>query len=311
MGKRILYSILTFFLVTILLFAVFQLIPGSPVLNRLGLEPDPALEAALRSEYHLDDPLLGRYCSWLWDLFHLDMGRSLRYDLPVNQLLLQRLPNTIGLALFAFAFVLLLGIPLGVLAAKLSKGKRGAVFNGFCQLGVALPSFFVAMLLILLFCLKLKWLPVNCFVSLNKGLFPFLRGLLLPALAVAFSGISTTARYVRSSVLEEMGKDYVLTARNKGVKEGVILRSHILRNAMIPVVTILGMIFVSIITGSIVVEQVFSIPGIGMLLVSGIQSLDIVLVQGICVYISLVVIVAYLLLDLLYMAIDPRIRIQE
>ncbi|MDO4552150.1 MAG: ABC transporter permease [Bacillota bacterium] len=311
MAKRILYSILTFFLVTIIIFVIFQLIPGNPVLNKIGLEPDPALEQLLMEKYGLDKPPLERYFDWIINLFQLDMGESIRYGLPVNQLLLDRLPNTVGLAIFAFILVGIVGIPLGILAARFNKGGRGTLLNGATQVGIAIPSFFLAMILILVFCIKLGWLPVNAFTTIDAGLLPFIRGLILPAVAVAFSGISITVRYVRNSMVEELNSDYVLAARNKGVSEKDILYKHVLRNAMIPIVTILGMIFVSIITGSIVVEQVFTIPGIGALLVTGIQNLDLPLVQGICVYVSIVVILAYLLLDILYMVIDPRIRIKE
>lgn len=311
MGKRIFYSILTFFLVTVIIFTVFQFIPGDPILSKVGVEPDPALEEALRAEFGLDQPVLKRYFSWLGDLFRLDMGTSIRYNLPVNDLIAERLPNTVGLAVMAFIIVVFAGIPLGIFVAKHNDGRMGIFYNTVTQIGIAIPAFFFAMILIIIICIQLQWLPVNAYVPLSEGFWPFVRGMLLPAIAVSFSGVSITVRYVRNSIVEELSNDYVLAAINKGVKERDILYKHVLRNAMIPIVTILGMIFVSIVTGSIIIETVFSIPGIGTLLIAAIKTSDLTLTQGICVYISVVVIFAYLLLDILYMVIDPRIRLKE
>ncbi len=311
MGKRIIYSFLTFLLVTIIIFIFFQFIPGDPVLSKIGLEPDPALEAILRAEFGLDRPLPERYLRWLGNLARLDMGTSIRFNQPVNKLIAARLPNTVALAVLSFILVAAAGIPLGILAAKLNDTKAGTLFNAITQIGIAIPAFFFAMILIIIVSIKLKLVPVTAYVPMSKGFFPFLRGMLLPAIAVSFSGISITVRYVRNSIIEELESNYVLAAKNKGVKSGDILYKHVLRNAMIPIVTILGMIFVSIVTGSIVIETVFSIPGIGSLLIAAIKTSDLPLTQGICVYISIVVIFAYLLLDIIYMLIDPRIRLKE
>ncbi len=311
MGKRVLYSVLTFFLVTLIIFTIFQFIPGDPVLSRIGVEPDPALEAALRAEFGLDRPVPERYFNWLVNLAQLDMGTSIRYNLPVNDLIADRLPNTIGLAVMSFIIVVSAGIPLGIFVAKHNDSKWGMLYNAFTQIGIAIPAFFFALILIIVVSIKLQWLPVSAFAPLSNGLGPFVKGLLLPAIAVSFSGVSITVRYVRNSIVEELNSDYVMAAKNKGVRERDILYKHVLRNAMIPIVTILGMIFVSIVTGSIIVETVFSIPGIGSLLIAAIKSSDLTLTQGICVYISIVVILAYLLLDILYMLIDPRIRLKE
>ncbi len=311
MGKRILYSILTFLLVSIIIFVVFQFIPGDPILSKIGVEPDEALEKALREEFGLDKPLYQRYFGWLFNLARLDMGTSIRYGLPINELIMARLPNTVGLAIISFAFVVIFGVPIGIFVAKHNNSKMSIVYNALTQIGISIPVFFFAMILIIVVSIKLRLIPVTAFVTIDKGFIPFMRGMLLPAIAVSFSGISITVRYVRNSIIEELNSDYVLTAKNKGVKDKDILYKHVLRNAMIPIVTILGMIFVSIVTGSIIVETVFSIPGIGSLLIAAIKTSDLPLTQGICVYISIVVILAYLLLDILYMVIDPRIRLKE
>ncbi len=310
MLKRILYSILTLLLVSIIIFVIFQFIPGDPILSKLGEESDEALEQVLREEFELDKPVLERYFSWLNDILHFDMGKSIKYNTSVNQLIADRLPNTLGLTLLSFVFV---GIPLGIIVAKYNKSNsnRGVVFNIITQIGIAVPSFFFALVLILVFSIKLKLVPVSSFQPLSNGLVPFIKGLMLPAIAVSISAISITVRYVRNSIVEQLSSEYVLVAKNKGVKERRILYKHVLRNAMIPIVTILGILFVNIVTGSIVVEAVFSIPGIGSLLTAAIKSKDLPLTQGICIYISFVVVFVFLLLDILYKVIDPRIRVKE
>lgn len=313
MLKRILYSILTLLLVSIIIFAIFQFIPGDPILSRLGEESDEALEQILRKEFDLDKPVLQRYLSWLNKLLHLDMGKSIKYSTPVNKLIAERLPNTFGLTLLSFIIIIFIGIPLGIIVAKYNKSNssKGVIFNIITQLGIAIPSFFFAIILILIFSIWLKIVPVASFQPITNGFLPFVKGLILPAIAVSVSAISITVRYVRNSIAEQLNEDYVLLAKNKGVREKQILYRHVLRNAMIPVITILGILFVNIVTGSIVVEAVFSIPGIGSLLTAAIKSKDLPLTQGICVYISFVVIIIFLILDILYKVIDPRIRVKE
>ncbi len=313
MLKRILYSILTLLLVSVIIFVIFQFIPGDPILSKLGEESDEALEQVLREEFELDKPVLQRYFSWLNDLLHFNMGKSIKYNTSVNKLIADRLPNTLGLTILSFVFVILIGIPLGIIVAKYNKSNsnKGVIFNIITQLGIAIPSFFFALVLILIFSIKLKLVPVASFHPITSGLLPFVKGLILPAMAVSMSAISITVRYVRNSIVEQLNEDYVLVAKNKGVKEKRILYNHVLRNAMVPIVTILGILFVNIVTGSIVVEAVFSIPGIGSLLTAAIKSKDLPLTQGICVYISFVVVFVFLLLDILYKIIDPRIRVKE
>jgi len=299
--------------VSIIIFAIFQFIPGDPILSRLGEESDEALEQVLRKEFDLDKPVLQRYLSWLNKLLHLDMGKSIKYNTAVNKLIAERLPNTLGLTLLSFIIIIFIGIPLGIIVAKYNKSNssKGVIFNIITQLGIAIPSFFFAIILILIFSILLKIVPVASFQPITNGFLSFVKGLILPAIAVSVSAISITVRYVRNSIVEQLNEDYVLLAKNKGVREKQILYRQILRNAMIPVITILGILFVNIVTGSIVVEAVFSIPGVGSLLTAAIKSKDLPLTQGICVYISFVVIIIFLILYILYKVIDPRIRVKE
>lgn len=313
MIKRILYSILTLFLVSIIIFTIFQLVPGDPILSKLGEEADENLIEIYREEFGLDKPVVIRYFNWIKGLSHFNMGKSIKYNMPVKDLISDRLPNTIGLTIISFVLVVIIGIPLGIIIAKYNKSNSnaGVIFNILTQLGIAIPSFFFAMILIIVFCINLKWFNVSSFRPIQDGFLQFIKGLILPSIAVSVSAISVTVRYVRNSVIEQLGSDYVLAAKNKGAKENRILYKHVLRNSMVPIITILGMLFVSIITGSIVVESVFSIPGIGSLLTSAIKSKDLPLTQGICVYISFIVVLVFLILDILYRIIDPRIRVKE
>ena len=302
---------MTLFLVSILIFYVFQVIPGDPVLSRLGQEADPALEALLREELGLDQPPLRRYLNWVVALSRGDLGTSIRFRLPVQELIGQRLPNTLALAIWSFILIVLISIPLGIWLARHSRGYGSLLVNGITQLGIAIPSFWLAILLMLIFGVKLGWLPINGYVPWGVSPLGFIRSMLLPGIAISFSSIAIVVRYLRASLLDQMLQDYVRTARNKGLSENVILFRHVLRNAFLPVLTILGVILVNILTGSIVIESTFSIPGLGQLLQTAIRNRDLPLVQGITLYISVVVTLGFLFVDLLSAKIDPRIRDKE
>lgn len=309
-ANRLLQALLTVFLVSLVIFLLFQIIPGDPILSRLGDASDPALEEALRSQFGLDQPALMRYLGWMGGVFRGDLGISIRFDMPVSQLMLQRLPATVALSLMALVLIAVLGLPLGIAAARFSKDARGVLFNILTQAGTSIPSFFLAILLLLLFSVRLGWFDVIGYVPLEEGLLPFLKGLFLPALAVSAASMATLARYTRSSVLEQLNMDYVRTAKNKGISQGKILYGHVLRNALIPILTILGILITNVLSGAIVIEAVFSIPGLGSLLLGGIKNRDLPLVQGISLYISAVVVLIFFLLDVLYSAIDPRVGLR-
>jgi ABC-type dipeptide/oligopeptide/nickel transport systems, permease components len=309
--KKILSSVITMFLVSVVIFLLFQFIPGDPILAKMGENRDPALEAALRSEYGLDKPAFIRYISWLFGILHGNFGVSIRYSLPVSTLIAERLPATLFLSLFAFILFVAMGIPLGVLAANLHRKGKGFLFNMLTQLGIAIPPFYVAMLLILIFSINLNLLPVSAYVPPQQNFGEFIRSIILPAVAVSLGSIAVTARYTRNSFLEELSGNYVRTAISNGISKNKVLYGYVLRNALVPIITILGLSFVSVLTGSMVVESVFSIPGIGSLLFTAINDRDLPLVQGITVYISAVVIFGFLILDIIYGIIDPRIRTGE
>lgn len=308
---KIMSSFFTLFLVSLLVFFVFQIIPGDPVLSRLGPEADPALEALLRKELGLDKPPMARYLDWVVSLSKGDLGTSIRFQLPVKDLIASRLPNTLALAIWSFFLIVTVSLPLGLWLAKNHNTLPGLLLNALSQLGIAIPSFWLAIMLMLIFGLRLGWLPIHGYVPFHENPLGFIRAMLLPGLAISASSIAIVIRYLRASILDQMQQDYVRTARNKGLTENTILRRHVLRNAFLPVLTILGVLLVNILTGSIVIESTFSIPGIGQLLQTAIKNRDLPLVQGITLYIAGVVTFGFLLVDIISAKIDPRIGSKE
>ncbi|MEG0077715.1 ABC transporter permease [Anaerorhabdus sp.] len=308
--KKILQALLTMFLVSLIIYLMFEIIPGDPILAKLGEVSDPALEASLRLQYGLDKSGIERYFIWIMGIFRGDLGTSIRFNVPVNELIGSRLINTFSLAMFSMVLIVCIGIPVGILIAKNSKKTSGFIFNMLTQLGTSIPSFFLAIVLILIFSIQLKWFNVISFVPITEGILPFLKGLVLPSVAIAIGSIATVARYTRTSVLEEMSMDYVKTAKNKGISNNGILYRHVLPNTLVRVITIIGLTVSSILGGAIVIESVFSIPGIGSLLHVAIKSRDLPLVQGISLYITFVVVIIFMILDILYVAIDPRMTVE-
>ncbi len=305
---KILHSLLTIFLVSLVIFFMFQIIPGDAILEKIGEVSDPALESALRKQFGMDAPPHIRYFNYLSGIFSGDLGISIRYSVPVIELMKSRLPNTLGITALAMLITILIGIPLGVITAKYSKKSIGFTFNIITQICTSIPSFFMAVILTLIFSIWLRLFDVVLYVPIDQDFFGYLKGLILPSLAVSIGTMATVARYTRGSVLEQLNMNYVRTAQNKGLTENYILIKHILPNTLITVLTIAGILLANILGGTIVVESAFSIPGIGSLLATGIKSRDFPLVQGISLYITICVVIVFLILDILYNLIDPRIE---
>jgi peptide/nickel transport system permease protein len=300
-------ALLTIFIVSVAVFCLFQIIPGDPVLALLGDAADPALEAALREQLNLDKPALVRYADWALGVMRGDLGSSYRFSRPVAGMILERLPNTLALSVLSLLIVVFTGLPLGVAAARFSKNAGGAAFNIVSQAGASIPSFFLATILIIVFSLGLGWFNVMGYVPWDVDPVACVKGLTLPAIAIAVAAVASLARYTRASVLEQLSMDYVRTAYGKGLSTNRVLFGHVLRNALIPVLTMFGLLLTGVLSGVIVVEAAFSIPGIGNLLHGGIKSRDLPLVQGISLYISAVVVLVFFLIDILYHVIDPRL----
>jgi peptide/nickel transport system permease protein len=301
----------TVLLVSVITFLVFQVLPGDPAQIILGVDADPHQLAALRDTMGLDRPVGERYVAWIKNAAVGDLGESLRYHRPVTEILAERVPVTVSLALFSLALTLLIGIPLGILIARYD-GKWPAVWlSAFTQLGVAMPSFWLAFILILVFSVTFRLFPTYGYVPWGENPIAAIRSLFLPSLALSIPGIAVVMRYLRNTLLDQTRMDYVRTARSKGVRERAIMYRHILRNALIPVVTIVGLIITDTLGGSIVVENVFALPGLGNLLITSIGTRDLPLVQTLVLYIAILVAGINFIIDLLYKVIDPRIRIKR
>lgn len=304
--RRLVSLIVTVWLATIVVFTVLQLVPGDPALLMLGVNAQPDTLAALRSQMGLDRPILTRYLDWAGGLARGDLGVSLTYARPVAELVAERLTVTLPLALLSLAISTVLALPLGLYAAaRRGRGGDWAVL-GFSQLGVSMPSFWIAILLILLFSLTLRWFPAGGFPGWDAGLGPALHALVLPALALAVPEAAILARVTRTAVLDTLGEDHVRTARAKGVGRSAVLLRHALPNALIPVATVLGLQISFLVAGAVVVENVFTLPGLGRLLYQAIGQRDLIVVQGVVVLLALFVVVVSALVDLACALADPR-----
>ena len=295
---------MTLFLVSVAAFLAFQVIPGDVVRSILGTEATPEREAQLREELGLDKPPVERYISWADDVLHGDFGVSYRYSknmnemMPVKELIGDKLPVTLYLAVLSFVMIVLVSIPLGVLWAKCGSRFLDAVFGVLTQVTMAVPSFFLGILVTYLCGIVLKWFVPGGYISYQENMTGFLAYLLFPAISIALPKIAMTARFLR-------------TAYSKGCNRNQVMFGHVLKNAMMPVITFLGMMIAEILAGSIVVEQVFALPGIGRLLISSVGTRDLPVVEILILYITFVVILVYFIVDILYRVIDPRIRKSE
>lgn len=307
--KRAVTFVATLWATSVVVFLVLEVLPGDPALTMLGVgAPDSAIQA-LRNELGLDRPALVRYLDWIGGVMVGDFGKSFTYSVPVSELILERLQVTVPLALLSMAITVVVALALGVYAAS-RHGKVGdwGVMT-LSQLGIAVPAFWFGILLILLFAVVLKWTKAGGFAGWEAGLLPAIGSLLLPAIALSAFQVAVLARVTRSSVLEVAREDFVRTARAKGLSKRATLWRHVLRNALIPVITILGLQFANLLAGTIVIESVFSLPGIGRLIIGAISNRDLVVVSGVTLLLAAMVVLVNFVVDLLYAVIDPRVAV--
>ena len=306
--KRLILLIVTVLLVTVLAFLAFSIIPGDPTDAILGLNATEDQIRELRAELGLDLPIHIRYWNWISDFVTGDFGVSYNFDLPVAGLIASKVGVTLTLAAMSFVLIVIISLPLGVLAAQHEGGWLDKLLTVLNQITMSIPNFVVGIVLMLIFGYILKWFVPGGFVYPSDGVGKYLWFMLFPALAVALPQSAMTVKMLRGSVLSENGSDYIRTARSKGNTRTSILWRHVLRNAMIPVVTFLATTIAEIVAGSIVVEQVFAVPGMGSLLISSIGNQDYPVVQAIVVIIAVVVVLCNFLADVLYRVMDPRIK---
>ena len=308
LAQRLLTLALTLFVAALVVFIVMEVLPGDPAAIILGIGAQPDTLAALRAELGLDRPVLVRFFDWTGGLLAGDLGKSYTYSVPVADLVADRVAVSLPLALIAILLSTVLAIPLGVVAAARHNRATDLGIMGFSQLGIAVPNFWFAMLLILLFAVQLRWLPAGGFAGWDAGAWPALRSLLLPALALALPQAAILARVTRSSVLEVLGEDFVRTARAKGLSRGAALWGHALRNALIPVVTIMGLQFSFLLAGTIIIENEFYLPGLGRLIFQAIAQRDLIVVKDLVVMLAGTVVIVNFAVDVLYAVLDPRLR---
>lgn len=308
LAKRLAIAAITLALASVVVFAVLEIVPGDPARVMLGMNASEAQVGQLRQQMGLDGGPLQRYLHWTGNLLSLDFGRSYTYSVPVIDLIAERLAVSLPLALIALALSTAIAIPVGLYAAS-RRGKAGdAISMGAAQLGVAVPNFWFALLLVYLFAVWLRWLPAGGFPGWSAGIWPALKALILPALALALPQAAILARVTRSALVEVLSEDYIRTARAKGMPWRKVLWGHALRNALIPVVTIMGLQFAFLLAGTIIIENVFYLPGLGRLIFQAITQRDLIVVESVVMLLVATVIAVNLIVDLSYALIDPRLR---
>lgn len=304
---RLVSLVLSLIAASIVIFLVLEVVPGDPAQFMLGLNATPEATAALRTALGLDGPLLERYVTWILGLLHGDFGISYTYKVPVAKLIGDRIWISLPLALFALALSTLIAFPVGILAAVKRNSPTDVGIMGATQVGLALPNFWFAMLLVLLFSITLRWFSAGGFPGWQDPLLA-LKALTLPAVALALPQASILARVMRSSLLDTLGEDYIRSARAKGLSQGQTLWRHALRNALIPVLTIIGLQFSFLLAGAIIIENVFFLPGLGRLVFQGITSRDLIVVKSVVMLLVFAVILVTFLVDITYALVDPRLR---
>ncbi len=308
--KRLLSLLISLAVASVVIFAVIEVAPGDPASFMLGVNARADTLAALQAELGLDVPKWQRYIDWVRGMLVGDFGTSYQYRTPVSTMVADRLWVSLPLALYALFLSTLIAIPAGIFAAARRGGPGDIGIMGATQLGIAVPNFWFAMILVLVFAINLRWFSAGGFAGWEKGLWPGMKSLTLPAIALALPQAAILARVMRSALLDVLDEDYMRTARAKGLSARQALWRHGLRNAMIPVLTILGLQFAFLIAGGIIIEQVFYLPGLGRLIFQSISARDLIVVESVVMLLVFAVIVVNFLVDLAYAWVDPRLRLR-
>jgi peptide/nickel transport system permease protein len=307
-SKRILIGILTLLAASIVVFIVLEIVPGDPARLMLGMNATEDAVLALQQQMGLDQPLLVRYFSWIGGLLVGDFGKSYTYSVPVLNLITERIAVSLPLALISLFLSTIIAIPVGLFSAS----RRGTMADSgtmaIAQVGVAIPNFWFALLLVYVFAVTLRLVPAGGFPGWNAGLWTAFKSLILPSIALGLPQAAILARVTRSALLDVLGEDYIRTARAKGLTRRKVLYRHALRNALIPVLTILGLQFAFLLAGTIIIENVFYLPGLGRLVFQAITQRDLIVVEGVVMLLVATVILVNLLVDLSYALVDPRLR---
>ena len=307
-GRRVVSLAVSLLVASVVIFLALEVVPGDPAAYMLGINAQEDTLAALRAELGLDQSRVERYLSWVGGMVQGDFGTSYTYRTPVAEMIGDRLWVSLPLAIYALVLSTLIAFPAGIWAAS----KRGSVVDwgvmGVTQLGVAIPNFWFAMLMVLVFAINLQWFSAGGFAGWENGFLTGLKSLTLPAVALALPQASILARVMRSALLETLGEDFIRTARAKGLTRGQALRRHAVRNAMIPVLTIIGLQFSFLLAGVIIIENVFFLPGLGRLVFQAISARDLIVVESVVMFLVFAVVMVNFVVDLTYAWVDPRLR---
>ena len=310
--RRLIGAIFVMWVVAMLVFFMMRIVPGDPFEAMLFDTGDPAAAEQLRKKFGLDQPVYIQYFTWQWNILHGEFGFSIYGShQPVGRLIAEALPRTLSLAALSFFLAILIAVPAGIIAATRRNTGADYAVTIFAFIGLSMPEFWVAILLIIFFAANLHWLPAIGYVPLAKGFWPWFSHLILPAIAVGTGFSAIIARMIRSAMIEVLKTDYMRLAKSKGLSRQVLTMYHAFPNALIPVVTVVGIAFALLMAGAVVVENVFAIKGLGRLLIQGILNRDYPLVQGTILVVSGIFVFSNLLVDLLYTIIDPRIRYEK
>ncbi|MGB1264551.1 MAG: ABC transporter permease [Nereida ignava] len=300
--------VISLIVASMVIFLIIEIVPGDPAAFMLGLNAQPEAVEALRAQLGLNASAPERYLTWVSGMLQGDFGTSYTYRAPVSDLIADRIWVSLPLAVYALVLSTLIAFPAGIFAASRRGGAGDTAIMGATQLGVAIPNFWFAMILVLIFAINLRWFSAGGFVGWDKGFWLGLKSLTLPAIALALPQAAILARVMRSSLLDMLGEDFIRTARAKGLSKRQALWRHAVRNALIPVLTILGLQFSFLLAGGIVIEQVFFLPGLGRLIFQAISARDLIVVEGVVMLLVFSVIIVNFLVDLTYAAVDPRLR---
>lgn len=307
--RRLVGAALVMLAVATLVFFMIRLVPGDPIAAMLADSGSPEAREAMIRRLGLDQPLIVQFWKWFTGVLQGDFGASIYgSNQPVADILMNALPKTLSLALLSFIIAIIIAVPAGIISATRKNSAADVGVSLFAFLGLSMPDFWLAIILIIIFAANLQWLPAIGYTPMSEGFWPWLSHLILPAIAIGTGFSAIIARMIRSSMLEVLQADYMRTAASKGLTQNVMLLRHALPNALIPVITVVGIAFALLISGAVVVENVFSIKGLGRVLIQGIQNRDYPVVQGAVLLVSAFFVLSNLVVDLLYAVIDPRIR---
>jgi len=307
-GRRLLFTVPTLLVMSVFVFAIIHLTPGDPVQTALGLSYTPSAAHALRHQMGLDQPIVTQYVTWMGNILHGNLGQDLVSHEPLTHLLSSRFPVTLELTVLSLGLAVLIGMPLGIRAAQRPRGLADRSLIVITIWGFSVPDFVLGLLLILVFSVTLNWLPPQEFVPFTQSPLGNLQHIILPVIALLAPEAAYIAQTTRASMLESLQQDYVTFLRAKGIRDNVIAYRHALRNAAIPVVSVIGLQFGALLGGAIVIENVFSLPGMGKMVVDAVSSRDYPIVQGGVLVIALMFILVNLATDMLYVVLNPRLR---